>query len=310
LSDKPSLQELLEIQERFGLPSPALVEKDWYLVKALAAISTADAEPFRLVFGGGTALSRAHGLLRRMSEDIDLKIVAEAKPSRRELGRLRESITAALLGAGFKFDPTNLAHRRSMYENRYTLYQLPYQPIAEGQGALRPEIQIETSLWPMRRPPVALPVSSYIAEGFGRPPELATIDCASIVESAAEKLVALTRRYGAALADAGRAPDPTLMRHLYDLHVIREHYDPAEVAVLAHEIMPDDAETYGRKFAAYRDNPLAETQRAIEAIATDADFASGYANFLRDMVYGDSPDFETAIATLNTLAEHLEKGNA
>jgi len=147
---------LLEIQERFGLPSPALVEKDWYLVKALAAISAADTGPFRLVFGGGTALSRAHGLVRRMSEDIDLKIVAEAKPSRPELGRLRESITAALLGAGFEFDPTDAAHRRSMYKNQYTLYQLPYQPIAEGQGALRPEIQIETSLWPMRRPPVAL----------------------------------------------------------------------------------------------------------------------------------------------------------
>jgi hypothetical protein len=29
---------LLEIQEHFGLPSPALVEKDWYMVKALSVI--------------------------------------------------------------------------------------------------------------------------------------------------------------------------------------------------------------------------------------------------------------------------------
>ena len=75
MSDKPTLQELLEIQQLFGLPSPALVEKDWHVVKALAAIATADTAPFRLVFGGGTALSRAHGLIRRMSEDIDLRIV-------------------------------------------------------------------------------------------------------------------------------------------------------------------------------------------------------------------------------------------
>jgi predicted nucleotidyltransferase component of viral defense system len=72
LSDKPTLQELLEVQEHFGLPSSALVEKDWHVVKALAAIAAVDMGEFRLVFGGGTALSRAYKLIRRMSEDLDL----------------------------------------------------------------------------------------------------------------------------------------------------------------------------------------------------------------------------------------------
>jgi hypothetical protein len=38
LSDE-RLRELLEVQAYFGLPSPALVEKDYYVVKALAAIA-------------------------------------------------------------------------------------------------------------------------------------------------------------------------------------------------------------------------------------------------------------------------------
>jgi hypothetical protein len=90
LNDKPSLRDLLEVQNHFGLPSPALVEKDWYVVKALAAINSADTAPFRLVFGGGTALSRAHRLVRRMSEDIDLKITSDAqftRPALREPAR-------------------------------------------------------------------------------------------------------------------------------------------------------------------------------------------------------------------------------
>jgi hypothetical protein len=74
LSDE-RLRELLEVQAFFGLPSPALVEKDLYVVKALAAIAGIETAPLRLVFGGGTALSRAHRLVRRMSEDIDLRIV-------------------------------------------------------------------------------------------------------------------------------------------------------------------------------------------------------------------------------------------
>src|SRR5450755_592483 len=131
LSDKPSLQDLLEVQKHFGLPSPALVEKDWYVVKALAALVAVDAAPFRLVFGGGTALSRAHRLIRRMSEDIDLRIVVDrSRPGRGTLRRLRARITEALLGAGFKFDPDDPAYRKTGNETRYTIYRLPYEPAA------------------------------------------------------------------------------------------------------------------------------------------------------------------------------------
>jgi hypothetical protein len=58
------------------------------------------------------------------------------------------------------------------------------------------------------------------------------------------------------------------VRHIYDLHVIREHYDAADVATLVGEIMQSDAETYGNHVAA---------------------------------------DFETAIATLKTLAHTLKE---
>ena len=49
--------------------------------------------------------------------------------------------------------------------------------------------------------------------------------------------LALTRRAGAELAGLVGEPDPTLVRHLHDLRALREHYDPAEVAMLAREIM-------------------------------------------------------------------------
>jgi len=303
LSDRPTLQELVEVQAQFGLPTPALVEKDWFVVKALGAIAAAEKGPFQLVFQGGTALSRAYGLIQRMSEDIDIKIVSAGPPPRTSLRRLRESITAELLKAGFVFDPTNPEHRKSNFEGRYTLYRLPFEPIAAGQGALRPEIHMETSAWPVRRPPVDRPVTSFIAEAFGRSPEVASMPCAAIVETAAEKFVALTRRAGAELAGLQRERDPTLVRHIYDLHVIREHYDATEVVALAREIMQADADTYGHQFPAYRDNPLGETLRAVAGIAADPGFALGYTTFLRDMVYGEAPDYDAVVATLRSLAE-------
>lgn len=41
--DKQSLQNLLEVQRYFYLPSPVLVENDWHVVRALAAITIAEA---------------------------------------------------------------------------------------------------------------------------------------------------------------------------------------------------------------------------------------------------------------------------
>lgn len=158
MKNRPTLEELLEVQEYFGLPGPALVEKDWYVVRALAAIAAVDTSDFRLVFGGGTALSRAYGLTKRMSEDVDLKIISESNPSRGALRRLRSDLTDALLAAGFEFDPEDQQRRRSMYNGHYTKYQLPYKPLAEGKGILRPDVQIETSVWPLRRGAVDKPV--------------------------------------------------------------------------------------------------------------------------------------------------------
>jgi predicted nucleotidyltransferase component of viral defense system len=307
LSNRPTLEQLLEVQEHFGLPGPALVEKDWYVVKALAAIAAVDTGDFRLVFGGGTALSRAYRLTKRMSEDVDLKIVREKAPSRGELRKLRSDITAALFAAGFEFDPANDDHRKTMYEGRYTKYQLPYRPVAEGKGILRPDVQIETSFWPLRREAVEKSVISFVAEAYGREPEVPQVACSSILETAAEKLVGLTWRAGSELAGLREARDPTLVRHIYDLHVIRESFDTAEAAALAHEVMKVDAETRGDKFPAWQKDPLGETLRAIEGIPKDQVFVDGYASFCRDMVYGDRPDFASAMQTLNALRDRLAK---
>lgn len=306
MSDKPTLQDLLEVQEHFRLPSPALVEKDWHVVRALAALNAAKTTPFRLVFGGGTALSRAHRLIRRMSEDIDLKIIEDKPLTRPALRKLRDTITSALLDAGFQFDPDNPEHRESGNASRYTLYRLPYEPIAAGQGILRPEIQIETAVWPLRLPQVERPVISFISEAFKRSPEVTSIQCVSVAEIVAEKFVALTRRAGAELAQAGGPRDPTLVRHIYDLHLIREHYDAAEVVALAKEIMLADAAAYGHQFPAYRDDPIAETRRAVSGLGDNPEFTKRYTAFLRDMVYGEGPEFEAALATIMALVGRLK----
>jgi hypothetical protein len=162
-------------------------------------------------------------------------------------------------------------------------------------------------VWPLRRDAVDKTVISFVAEAYGREPELPKIACSSVLETAAEKLVALTWRAGSELAGLRQERDPTLVRHIYDLHMTRGQYDGAQTAALAHEVMKADAQTRGDKFPAWRKDPLGETLRAIEGIPKDKVFVDGYAEFQRDMVYGDKSDFDLAMGSLNALADHLKK---
>ena len=289
--------DLRAVADFFGLADVAVVEKDWHVIQALAAIAAIDASPFRLVFAGGTALSRAFRVVRRMSEDIDLKIIAEDRPSRPALRKLRETVTDALLGAGFAFDPANPQHRHSGNESRYTIFRLPYARVGAAPAHLRPEIQIELGVWPLRHPTVERPVTSFVAEALQRQPEVSAIECVSITQTAAEKFVALTRRVAVEIAGA-REHDPTLVRHIYDLHVLRPHYDVAEVATLVREVMAHDAEEFGNQFPAYRADPMAQTRRAIEALHADPHYTNAYGAFCRGMVYGEQTDYATALAAL------------
>lgn len=297
LNGKPDHRTLLEVQDAFNLPSPALVEKDWHVVHALAAIQGATSDGLTLVFGGGTALGRAHGLLDRMSEDIDLRVIGDRAESRPALKRLRGEISNRLADAGFAVD----GHVEVKQNDRYVRYDLPYAPIMRGEGVLRPEIKIEIAAFPLRMPSVGKSVRSFCAQAHDKPAEVALIDCVALSETAAEKFVALTRRAGEAFA-RGRDLDPTLVRHVYDLFRLEGHYDADEAVLLAHDVMKADVE---RGYDAYKADPLAETRLTAERLAGDADFRDGYDSLMANMVYGDQPDFELAMAVFARFAGRM-----
>jgi Nucleotidyl transferase AbiEii toxin, Type IV TA system len=129
LSDEPSIQGCLDAQAHFGLPSLALVQKDWRVIRAMQAVASVETGPFKLIFAGGTCLARGHRLVQRMSEDVDFKLV-HTDPSpvsgsslRRQLGDLRSRVMASLQTAGFSAGPDDI---RSRDGNRYLLYNLRY----------------------------------------------------------------------------------------------------------------------------------------------------------------------------------------
>jgi hypothetical protein len=96
------------------------------------------------------------------------------------------------------------------------------------------------------------------------------------------------------------------VRHLYDLHVICTHYDPAEVAALAREIRPYDAEAFGNQLPAYRVNPMAERLWAIEALQLDPGHARRYTDYSVHGYAGRIEGNSSTKATNDTDARDME----
>jgi predicted nucleotidyltransferase component of viral defense system len=298
LNDRPDLTTLLETQEYFRLPTVALVEKDWFAIRALAAIHDVQVEGLTLAFGGGTALGRAYNLLQRMSEDVDLRIVGENANKRGPLKRLRAEVSARLKAAGFKVNPI------VKQSDRYVRYDLPYDPITAGEGVLRPEIKIEMSAFPICTVPEQRSVCSFIAEAKKAAPEANAVSCVRLVETAADKFVALGRRAGFSFSGADEL-DYTLARHVYDLSRMEGHYDPNEAVAIALATMQAEAASRGVGYPAYMADPKAETLRTYDMMASHAGFIEQYTKLMGDLVYGDRPEFPVAFEAVQRLAQSV-----
>ena len=85
----PNKAVIEEVALELGI-NPAFVEKDWYVVQILKIIGSLDLLGAQAIFAGGTALAKAHGLLKRFSEDIDFRLVDPALSSYSRSTEVRE----------------------------------------------------------------------------------------------------------------------------------------------------------------------------------------------------------------------------
>lgn len=282
------------------LPHPGLVEKDFHVVRALRALQSVELDGHRLVFGGGTSLARAHRLIQRMSEDIDLRIA----PSRLASGlrkRFRTQVSQALRDASFHVDDANV---RVFDGGRTFRYELSYDRQCAEIASLRPAIKVEISSWKLREESVSCGISSFWAEANGQPGEIERFPCVSVTETCADKFVALTRRIGEERA-RGPERDGTLLRHAYDLLHIRPRVDFAALRRLVAEIMESDRATRAAGFPAYARDPIGASREAIAALRDDSAYAASFDAFVRDMVYGEKATLADCLPALERMADEL-----
>lgn len=164
---------------------PGLVEKEWYVVRAIAVIAALDRGEVRPVFSGGTSLSVGWGLIRRFSEDIDFKVempkASNPSQARARRRRFREDVLAALAAADFRL--MGEVRKASNFFSADFAYRNSFDPAAE----LRPYLQIEMTFERPALSPAERPIRSLLAQAQGAEPEIAVFPCVDPVETAPDK---------------------------------------------------------------------------------------------------------------------------
>ena len=285
---------------------PAFVEKDWYVVQLISTITETDLFGAQVIFTGGTALSKAHRLLQRFSEDIDFRLILAQRQSlsrsqqRKSLSDIRDRLYGVIAA---HFSPHAVIWK-SRDENRYFSFEIDYPSIVGPSDALRPHLQIEFTVTNVSLLPLLRPISSFIAEAMKIAPEVPAVACVDPVENAADKFSALIWR----VPDRVRVPkddDPDLVRHIHDLAVLQPyaiaHVDFRRVAI---EMIQQDDERC-KKIAGL---PLERKIRLLMAVLTsDAEYRTEYTRFVQGMSYAirGVPTYEDAMKRLEALANHL-----
>lgn len=314
---------LQEAARRMNLPVQS-IEKDLWVCWLLRKLMSLDPWGAHLTFKGGTSLSKAHGLIERFSEDIDLvvdrealELVGENDPKKADsptqikqrvkriakachqwatedlVPTLQQAIKNDLTDPDWHLDLAPIT------ETQETSFSFRYPKLFdEGTGYLRPEIKVElvakADPWPSK----PMPISTYVHQQF--PDAIGDgrfqVNTMQAERTMLEKALLLHE----VLIQRPEGPKPRLARHYYDLFKLYKagfgeratHDRSLYTAIIEHR------RTFYRYGSVDYDELITEGFSIIPQGDARKEWEKDYANMQRDMFYGDVPAFDTVMEQL------------
>jgi hypothetical protein len=308
LADK-QIQAIEKVTRRRTVAlSGAMLEKDLLVRDAVEIVCRAGSQiGAHIIFCGGTALSQAHGVIERMSEDADFRIVVPKAVTgqtakRRFLSSIKAAIQKSLEDAGFPLD----GEMKGRNGNEYIMGQFAYQSaFTASDGALRPHIKIEITAFAPISPIETKPLRTVL-DRIGAPqkdpPPAPLVPVVSIADTVADKIVGYLRRTAQDQAGLGRgAYDDRLVRHLYDVYAIRKRAAdqcPLERLIpLVTQVIARDQAAYGNQFPAFRAEPTSVLLGILESLTSDAATGKRYMRFCQSLIWGETPSYSEVAGT-------------
>ena len=310
------LELLQATADHFRIPA-VHVEKDYWVTRVLKRLQESDYIE-AVVFKGGTSLSKAHRLMERFSEDIDLALRRDEGLSDSRRRTLIRSIEAEVT-QDLQYRP---GHPSESKHGRFrkTAHAFSIQSNAAKLGQVSDTLLIEINSFANPEPSSTLPIATLIHDFLvdaGRTDLVRhhkldpfSIPVLCVERTLCEKVMGLVR--------TGYEANPVSnfrrrIRHFYDLVMImRENRYGEFVASDAFvELMAKVRESDRKSMpgaAAWLDPPLGKAMIVADATHLWSEIRTEFHGNFKDMIYGDSvPNDTEVLACLATIGSSLNR---
>jgi predicted nucleotidyltransferase component of viral defense system len=298
------LKTLNFVSDKYNI-NPAFIEKDWYTQHVLGIVAGIQSDEFQPIFCGGTSLSKGYQLIRRFSEDIDFK-VQTLKPNltRSFRSAYQDKIVETVLASAPELGLAREVYKRN--RSTFLKFELTYPSQYPQSNALRTNVKIEFTFEEPALAPQVQSLSSTVAQIMQQPPEIDRFPCVSLVETAADKIAALSWRIFSQEPD-GERYDPRIIRHVYDLAYLAPRIiDNPDWRDLTLETVDRDLRTRDRDLAASISDSQDFVKALVPRLRNNPLYAKHYQEFVQLLSYENNPiAFAAAIDSLEQIVDRL-----
>ncbi len=274
--------------------APEIIEKDYYVTLFLKRIK--ELQP-NLIFKGGTSLSKCYKLINRFSEDIDLNIETEAKPTEGQRKKLKANIVSVIDEFGFVLSNTDKVHSRRDYNK----YIIDY-PTVFASDYLKEYLVVETAVYikayPCKEMQATSIIYDYLKEnGYDSLIAEYNLEPFNVNVQAAErtlidKLYALGDYY---LCDAVQEHS----RHIYDIYKLLDIVElNDELRMLAKAVF-EERKGHPNCHSAKDD---VDMNKLLQEIIDNEAYKKDYQDITEKIVF-DNIGYSTAIKALQTVVD-------
>ena len=303
----PTSSEFEDIAESIGISDPGFIEKDYHIVQLIQGIQNVTFRDYDFVFSGGTCLSKAYKKTFRISEDVDIKIIPKKhvrssynKSQTRRIGSFFTSEVKKWLDSlNFFNEFTN----NKQNNNTHQVFEIKYNSqIQQTPSATRDHIKLEFVCTQLLAKTCNKDISSIYSEELKLEPEISAFPCDAIESIASEKFISLLRRVA---KTQGIRSDRNLVRHVYDLHLVREEITQISMSDIINKVIKMDQKRFSSKTDKhFNEDPLNELRRGYQMLLDSAIYQEEYEKFVQPLTYHLSPPaWAEAIQTIEKMVE-------
>jgi len=315
LPDSDLRDIFLQVSSEMNLP-PSLVEKDFWVSLMLKYLYSDSPWKHRLLFKGGTSLSKCYGAIHRFSEDIDLLLdwcelgYPEEGPEEEKTRKKQEQSNNQLMTKTKRFlleqmQPRMKSDLDKILKKEYEIETIGTSivfryPCTFDTSAIKNEILMEIGPRGLWGQPVSKNIQSYVTE---RLPNLCEeqicVQTLSLERTFCEKLVILHT-----VACREKVPE-RYSRHYYDVSCIHRYSRLSLNLDLIKEIAESKSRffpgaSYGYDLASKGILKLIPPDSVHSALRKDY-------NSMADMIFDKPPDFEDILKDISELETELNQ---